>query len=258
MNTIEGYETLTQTEKHEATSERYAMVPTSRMLDILSDYGWHPSKVQEAYTRKAENRGFQKHIVRLRNDAKLPVIVGEYIPEIILINSHMGSSAFQLMAGVYRLVCSNGLMVGDTWESERVTHRGFATAKAETAIQNIVKALPMVTDAVESFRATPLNESERLAYAESAIELINDGDKVYSMRPDSLITPRRWADKSDQSLWGTFNVVQENIIRGGVRRVDSVGRRTRTRAINSIDRGVTVNRALWTLTEKMAELKKAA
>lgn len=255
LNT-ERYLTLNQTEAHENTSDRYAMVPTSRMLNVLADYGWHPAKVKEANTRVEGNRGFQKHVVRLRNSQfNSPITIGEYVPEIVLINSHMGSSAFQLMCGVYRLVCSNGLTVGENWSTERIVHKGYADEKAENAIRRIVQVLPEVTGKVEEFRAIGMNDSERLAFAESALELVKDADDKYSIRPDRIIQPRRWADRSDQSLWGTFNVVQENLIRGGIRRTDSVGRRSHTRQVKSIDKDLAINRALWTLTEKMAELK---
>lgn len=253
---IENFATINQASAHSKTSDRYAMIPTSRMLNILADHGFMPAKVQEARTRIEENRGFQKHIVRLRA-ANTSAIVGEYYPEIVLINSHMGSSSFQLMCGVYRLVCANGMMVGETWGTERVKHTGFADDKAEQAVIRIANALPRVGEAVESFRSIALNDSERMAFASSAIELVKDGDDKYSLDPANVIRPRRWSDKADQSLWGTFNVVQESLIRGGVRRVDANGNRSRTREVRNIDRSVAINRALWMLTEKMAELKTA-
>lgn len=254
MNT-ENYGTITQTQGHSNVSSKYDFIPTARMLNVLADHGWLPAKIQEANTRKESNRGFQKHIVRLRNESQLPVQVGEYVPEIVLINSHMGTSAFKLMAGIFRLVCTNGLVTGESWATETVRHIGFAEDKAELAILSIASAMPKTIEAVEAFRAVALNDNERMAFAESAIELIKDPEDTYQLNPKSLLSPMRWQDKSDQSLWGTYNVVQEHVIKGGVRRYDTNGRRNSTRAVKNIDRNVAINRALWTLAEKMASLK---
>jgi len=74
------------------------------------------------------------------------------------------------------------------------------------------------------------------------------------------VTPRRREDVG-QSLWTSFNVIQENLIRGGLpgRRQTADGhiRRSRTRPINAIDQNVGLNRALWTLAEEMRRLKSA-
>lgn len=250
------YKTLNQTLAHSRVGSRYEMIPTSRMLDILADYGWHPSKVSEARTRSTHNDGFQKHIVRLRNENQLPVQVGQYLPELVLKNSHMGSSVFELIAGIFQLVCANGLTVGESWQSEKVRHTGFATHKAENAIKAITSTMPQVIETVDKLRAVTLEPKEREAYAAGAIELIADKDNKYSMRTSDLLRPRRYADQQNQNtLWQTFNIVQENVIRGGVRRLDANNRSRRTRAVNNIDRNVALNRALWTLAEKMAELK---
>lgn len=96
---LNRYATINQAQAHSNVGSRYQMVPTSRMLDILADHGWIPSKVQEA--RSYKHQGFQKHIVRLRNEKQLPVQVGEYVPELVLFNSHMGSAAFKLLAGCF-------------------------------------------------------------------------------------------------------------------------------------------------------------
>lgn len=251
------YPTIGQSVAHGNTSDRYQFVPTSRMLTVLADYGWHPSKVMEARTRKSENLGFQKHIVRLRNETQLPVQVGEYVPEIVLINSHMGTCAFSLMAGIFRLVCLNGLVTGDSFACEKVRHTGYADEIAETSVRLITESMPKTIEAVQSFKGIKLLDSERQAFADSAIELIKDPEDKYSIKPSELLRVRRWNDKQDESLWGTLNVVQENVMKGGLRRYDVNGRRNATRAVKNIDRNIGLNRALWSLADKMAELKIA-
>lgn len=252
---LDNYSTINQTQKHERTSDRYSLVTTRTMLDILADHGWHPSKIQQAGTRVYD--GYQKHIVRLRNESLFPVVLNEYHPELVLINSHMGSSAFQLMAGIYRLVCMNGLIVGESYAKESVRHTGFAEPKAISAIERVVRQLPNAVEQVETFRSITLNDQQREAYASAAIELIKDEEGKFSYNPRSFLSIRRWQDKDDTSLWGTMNVVQENVIRGGVRRIEANGRRTHTRQVKSLDKDTALNRALWSLTERMASLVSA-
>ena len=249
---IENYATLNQSVAHESTSAKYAFVPTSAMIDVLADHGWNVAKVQEVNARA--NPGFQKHIVRLRHADYSPTVVGEYIPEIVLRNSHNGSSSFELLAGVYRLVCSNGAVVGESFQSEKIRHSGFATHKAERAVKLVADSMPRVIESVESMRRLKLADNQREAFASAAIELMKDDGDTWSMRPSELLRTRRYADRADSSLWGTFNVVQENILRGGVYAQNERGQYRRTRAVKNIDRDVKLNRALWTLAE---ELQKA-
>lgn len=247
---ITPYKSVSQTERHaEKTSERYSFIPTTRVLGVLADYGWQPSKVIEARTRK--NQGFQKHIVRLRQEG----VTGEEIPEIVLFNSHMGSAAFKLMSGIFRLICGNGLIVGDTWESHSIRHVGYTDELVESAAKALSVSSMKAIGQVERFRAIELSRPERIAFGEAAVALVNDGEK-FTMQPDALLGARRWDDRASD-LWTTLNVVQENVIRGGVRRVNSDGRRARTRAVASADGNIKLNQALWTLAEKMAEIKAA-
>lgn len=245
------FPTLVQDHAHEKTSAKFGFVKTQAVLEVLADNGWFPSRVSEARSQKY--RGFQTHVVRLQHKSRSnsPVIVGEYVPEIVLKNSHQGGSSFQLMWGIYRLVCSNGMTVGQDWGSQRIRHMGFAAEKVESAVRTMLETLPEVVGSVEGFRNTPLLDSQRVAFSKAAIELIKDESGKYSIAPSELLIPRRYEDRSDTSLWGTLNVVQENIIKGGIRRYTEDGRRYRTREVKSPDRDLKLNQALWTLAEAL-------
>lgn len=98
---IQNYQTIMQGNAHSNTSDRYSFIPTSRVVSVLADHGWHPAKIREAGTRIEENKGFQAHLIRFRNELTTSNLqVGDFIPEIVLYNSHMGTSAFKLMAGI--------------------------------------------------------------------------------------------------------------------------------------------------------------
>jgi len=245
-----SFATIQQTEAHDRTSDKYAFVSTANVLEIFADHNWLPSVISEAASRKY--RGYQKHLIRLRHSQFEFKGAGE-TPEIVLVNAHMGSSSFLLWLGLFRAACANGLILGEMWESFRIRHIGFTAEKVSQAILSLTQSAPKALDAAERFKAIELTSSEQVAYAESAIELVNDGEK-FAMNPHDILGARRYEDRKSD-LWTTFNRVQENVIKGGINRVNTLGRSRRTRQVKDIARNVDLNRALWSLTEKMAELK---
>lgn len=251
----QNYRTITQEHGQDGLSGKYGFIPTSRVLGVLEQSGWLPSTIKESSTRGEKNKGFQTHVVRLSNRDLMSDggNVGEERAEIVLYNNHMGTSTFRLMCGVFRLVCSNGLVVGNNYAEHRIRHIGYTDEAVRAAIEHIVDVTPRIYGEVNSFKGIELNRDEQEAYAQSAIELRFDGEK-YAVDPRSLLNRRRYAD-GGKDLWTTFNAVQENLIKGGVRQVDKNNRRSRARGVTSIDKSIELNKALWTLTSKMAELK---
>lgn len=253
---IENYDTLTQTSAHENTSDKYSFIPTSRVLSVLADYGFQPVKVNEARTRIVENRGFQKHMVRLRQERHLQTNVGDEFPEIVITTSHLGNSSFRGMLGWFRQWCSNGAVVGNTLSDFRVLHKGYADDQVAQGIEHMLKFIPDLEETVDRFRSIALSEDERQAFAKSAIELRFDTENNVYVDPRQLTYTRRSADR-EPTLWNTFNVVQEHLIKGGVRTVNANRQRRRAKEVKSVDENIRINRALWTLTEEMAKLKTA-
>jgi hypothetical protein len=187
------------------------------------------------------------------------LVVGDSFPEIVLINSHDGSSAYKLMAGIFRLVCSNGLIVADSMiGSIHVRHSGNIIAEVARGTVELVENMPKCIDAIERWKQIQLNRGEQALLAEAAHQVRfadSDGKIDTPIRPDQLLTSRRYDDKG-QDLWSTFNRVQENVIKGGISaRAVGAARRTGMREVKGIDQNVNLNRALWTLAEKMAELR---
>lgn len=255
MLELSNYATINQNHAHESTSDRYGFVSTKEVLDVLADHDWHPSTVKEMSVRKYSRRGFQQHLIRLRQKANQAMIVGQVIPEIVFLNAHDRSSQVELFSGLFRLACLNGLSVGigGKFQTYKIRHIGYTAEKVAMALKSIVTETPLIAESVERFQSIQLTDSEQVAYAESAIELVNDGEK-FAMSPYDVLSARRYDDRKSD-LWTTFNRVQENVIKGGIRRVNTDGQSRRTREVKSIDRNVDLNRALWSLTEKMAELK---
>jgi len=244
-------------EAHDSRSRRYEYVPTINILDGLRQEGWQPFFAVQAMPRDLGKLGFAKHMLRLRREADIGA--GE-ASEIILVNSHDGSTSYQMFAGLIRFVCTNSLIAGSQFDEVRVHHKGNIKHEIIEGAYSIAKEFPRLTHEVQEMKALTLSSDEQRVFADASLVARYGEDADAPVTAQQLLRPRRTAD-AGSSLWQTLNVVQENVIRGGLtgRRVDERGRVTRksTRAINGIDQNVGVNRALWTLAEGMRQLKAA-
>jgi hypothetical protein len=175
-----------------------------------------------------------------------------------MMNAHDRSSSFRLMAGLFRFVCANGMVVSDAQFAPRIIrHLGYTDSAVLNAIHEAEEGFARIGSRVAEFRAIPLHADEQLAYAESALALRWEAGKAPD--PRALLTLHRRED-ADPTLWHTFQRVQENLLRGVTRQAvaratDSVRPAKAIRAITGVTQGVGLNQALWALTEKMAELK---
>lgn len=227
------------------TGARYKVVTTDNFVMGLRQQGFYPFAVSQAKVRDQEGRIFAKHALRFRRSTTIQ----DYSPEIVIVNSHDGASSYQIMLGVYRLVCANGLMVGSTHQKINVRHSGNATEKVIEGVFRVEKEYDNVLEKIESFKALTLSHEQMANFATKALMLKYPENAP--IRADSLIKARRQAD-TGTDLWSVLNVVQENLIAGGLRGVASTGRRITTRPVRSIAKDITLNRAVWDLAESIA------
>ena len=236
-------------------SERYAFVPTAQIVSRLRDSGWSPVMASEQTVRLENRRGFQKHLLRFQRRDVQPV-AGEYSPELVLVNSHDRSSAYQLHAGLFRFVCGNGMIIADaTFERVSIRHSGFTPDEVIDASFKLLEHVPAITARVELFKQRQLDVPEKNAFAEAALRLRFETVNEAPISASKLLDTRRYEDQGGD-LWHTLNRVQENLIRGGQRdfsRCRHDGRRfPRTRAIAGLDQNIRLNRELWNLAERVA------
>lgn len=250
------------TEAHESRSARFAPVPTVNVLNGLRSEGFEPVFAAQSRSRDESKREFTKHMLRLRHRGESVSKVGDEAFEIVLINANDGSSAYKMLPGVFRLVCLNGLMVGDTYDEVKVRHSGNAVGDVIEGAYRVLGEAPRVHDQVQTFKGLQLTAGERQLFGDAALSL-RYPDKEPTEIPVTgahLIRPRR-SDDVGADLWRTFNVAQENVIRGGQRGrvIGSDGRRRNAtvREVAGIDQNKALNRALWMLAEGMAKLKAA-
>jgi hypothetical protein len=242
--------------KHHSRSDRYTHIPTIDVLRGLRREGFEPFMVAQGKTRVADRVEHTKHMVRLRHAGQ--VQARTEANEIILINSHDGGTSYQMLAGVFRFVCCNGLVVGDIVQDLRIHHKGNVQDDVIDGAVRVLKDFETVDASVDGMKMLTLQPEEQIAFATAALTL-RYGERTQAQPPipvtaDQLNTARRPEDFGN-SLWNTLQRVQENSIRGGLEGRTTNGRRMRTREVTGIDSGVGLNRALWVLAQEMGKLK---
>lgn len=246
---------------HDSRSARYAYIATAEILAGLQREGFEVYRATQSRTRLADRSEHTKHMLRLRHRSTALQAVGDSAAEIVLINSHDGSSSYQMMGGMYRLACNNGLVVPDgVCQTIKVQHTGNILDRVTEGAFDVLDGLTRVIEHRDTMRALTLSEGEQQAFARAAITLrfdVADTGAAAPVTPEQVNRPRRIDDRAPD-LWTTFNRVQENLVRGGLRARNANGRRMSTRAVTGIDQDVKLNRALWTLAEEMHALKAAA
>ena len=239
-------------EKHDSRSKRYTCIPTIEVLEGLKKQGFEPFMVCQSRTRDDERRGHAKHMIRMRHASKIDAVEAN---EIILLNSHDGTSSYQMLAGVYRAVCSNGMVWGDTKNDIRVRHSGNILDNVIKGAFTVLKDFEQVDAQRLNFKGLTLNPGEQMAFSKSALALKYDTDLQPAPITETQLLRAHRSEDSGTDLWTTLNKVQENLIRGGLRGRSATGKRMTTREVTSIDQSVKLNRALWVLAEEMKKLK---
>ena len=226
-------------------TDKYTFVPTDQVLEFFDREGWEIASVKQT------GKGVHSlHEIRFRN-SELPK-VGDTLVEAIVKNSHNGSSAFSLSAGLFRLVCSNGLTV-PTAVAERFTmrHNHFQLDDVKELADKFSKKLPLIEQSVGRMMSRELTVDEKIDFVRESAKIRFNAEKTLNdMEILGLLSPNRQEDQGDD-LWRVFNTVQEKFIRGGVQVSNQRGKMSKMRKIDNIIAQNTINTKLWELAEEM-------
>lgn len=239
-------------EAHESRSDRYRYIPTVDVLEALRSEGFMPFMACQTRVRNTDKREHTKHMIRLRH---ANTIVAKEANEIILLNSHDGTSSYQMMGGCFRFVCANGLVLGEAAMDQKVRHSGRQDVIGDVieGAYEVLNQFELIEDQRETMKGIQLGGDLQHAFAEAALAYRYDpADGPAPVTASQLLAPRRREDATND-LWSTFNRVQENTIKGGLRGRNKQGRRTSTRAVSGIDQDVKLNRALWVLAQHLRQ-----
>lgn len=255
-------------EAHESRSDRFAAIPTIAVLRGLEKEGFLTVGVKQSRSRDESKREFTKHMVRLRRmDDQTKYAVGDTTCEIILKNANDGSSAYELIAGLFRIRCLNSLVAQTgTADSIHIRHSGNPISEVIEGSYRVLQSARRALDAPANWSQIMLARPQQEAFCESAHMLRFGNAEGYAdtpIEPAQLNVCRRDGDQRSD-LWTTFNRVQENCLKGGLwaRKPNTLdergrivrGRAVTTREVKGIDQDLKLNRALWTLAAKMAEM----
>lgn len=223
-------------------TDKYIQTPTSRVVEDLMRLGWQVTKVQEIKARKG--KGFQKHMVVFRNpDIMIRGNNGDdSFPQILLTNSHDGKSAFNFRVGIFRLVCSNGLVVSDAdFNNLSIRHINYTFESLQEKINGVIEKLPGLVQKINLFKSKELTQEQMIEFAYKAATLRN---KQVVNAIDLLNATREQDNGND--LWVVFNRIEEKILNGEY----SYGRKWRkARSIKNFQKDIELNEKLWKIAE---------
>jgi hypothetical protein len=197
------------------TSTKYSHISTDKIIDDMSALGWGVVDAKQVRARKGV--GFQKHLVVFRNN-EIQITSEDndnVFPQILLTNSHDGKNAFTFTAGLFRMICENGLVVSSReFENMKIRHYGYSFEELQNTIKSIVEKLPLTVESLNKFRAVELGQEQALDFAKKALE-VRFGEDIENIEVnlEELLTPTRVQDKGSD-LWSIYNVVQEKLVHG--------------------------------------------
>jgi len=241
-------------EPHYDVSDKYHFIPTIDVIEEIRANNWYPVSVSEANVRDDDKQGYQQHLVRFRHFEDL-LNPAENAVELLLFNSHDRTKSFSISAGIYRFVCSNGLVIADSvFETYKIKHLGERENDVVHAVASITAIKPKLMKKVQTLEAIELSEVEKESFARSSIPL--RFDRHLQIEHTDLLVPHRDEDTQDD-LYTVMNVIQENLLRGNISGTNKVtGRNFTSREITSISKDVEVNQGLWDIAERIALIKE--
>ena len=240
-------------------SEYYTHIPTNRVIDDMRELGWGVIEAQQVAARKKATQGFQKHMIVFRHpDLMVEGKDGDNVwPQIIMTNSHDGKNSFTFQAGMYRFVCSNGLVIADQeFGSMKIRHMGYDFETLRETINEMVEKLPLTVESMNKFKQTELSEPQKYDLARKALATrfkVQEGqkvDQVYKIDLDEFLKPVRKEDAGND-LWSVFNLVQEKVVEGDFEYVSGVKLR-KARKIKNFKQDLDVNQKLFEVAKEFA------
>ena len=238
------------TEPHPHMSDSYVMVRSEDLIDQMRDLGWGVVSAKQArsYKRSPDNK---KHMLEFESYDRSILLddprTGDKVhPRALITNSSDGSSRLTMAAGLFALVCSNGLVVQTVDLGAFSTkHIGINLDSVSEAIANLGDKLPSIAQSMQGMSEVVLDDSQQLLLADQAREARWGKDSTIDSR--LLLGASRTADIGND-LWRVFNRVQENTIRGGFK---GEGQKRPARELTNLDALNRVNLALWNSAEAM-------
>jgi hypothetical protein len=233
-----------------STSEKFTHIPTHKVIEDMEQLGWMVVDAKEVKARAKNSIGFQKHLVIFRNpDVIINGADGDTVfPQILLTNSNDGKNAFTFTAGLFRMVCENGLVAStQEFENVKMRHMGYTFEELQKQIRAMVEQLPLTVESMNKMKQIQLDEEQAKALAKKALTTRFTEEQVEAMdfNLDELLEPTRDEDKGND-LWSVFNVIQEKILDGSFSYMSGAKIR-KARKVKNFKQDMEINQKLFTM-----------
>ena len=260
-------DTMTKAEINKlGLSEHYSFVPTMNVINDLRELGYEVVDAKQVKARKKSTNGYQKHMITLEHpkykldqvneveisDGKTETQVtkAEEYPQILLTNSHDGGNAFTLSAGIFRLVCSNGLVIKtEDYGSARLVHKGYSFEAVQELVKQFEETVDEVLTRITAMKKVQLTKEQQIEFAKQAA-LLRFKSKSYNedniekvVNIDDLLNVDRKEDAGN-GLYEVFNRVQESLINGKYTYLGTKDKPRKARPIKNFKQNIEVNSKL--------------
>ena len=229
------------------TSDKYSHIPTDKVINDMAILGWNVVDAKEVKARK--NVGFQKHLVVFRNnDVVINGKDGDTIfPQILLTNSHDGKNSFSFQAGLFRMICENGLVISTKqFEAFKIRHMGYDFEKLQGVIKNVISSLDLTIESMNKMKQIELDEEQTLDFAKQLLENRVDGlNNTIDKTAINQVLEAQRSEDTGNGLWEVFNRVQENIVEGNFQYLTRTGKRRYARPIKNFRQDMKVNADMY-------------
>jgi hypothetical protein len=232
-------------------SKKYSFLPTSRIIEDMDRLGWKVSTAKANRYRSTINQEFGNHVIKFFN----PEVfirdqdgnIESYI-NIVVMNNHTGMGSFKFELGIFRLVCSNGLIIKDKdMGGFNIRHSGYSFEELQITLNQAVESLPDLVGRINQFNQIIMSKEAQREFAQKAFALRSYQDRMMTEEElAEFLAPRRKEDQGD-SLWTVLNRVQESVLQGGYHITNKKNKLRRAKSIKNIQKDIQLNQQIWEL-----------
>lgn len=237
-------------------SAKYSFLPTSRIISDMDSLGWKVCEAKANRSRTSVNQEFGNHIIKFYH----PEVyiqdqegnVESYI-NVVVMNNHTGTGSFKFELGIFRLVCSNGLVIKDKdMGSFNIRHSGYSFDQLQETLNGAIERLPDMVGRINEYNMITLTADQQTDFARKALALRSYSDRVPTdAELAEFLAPRRREDQGD-SLWVVLNRIQESVMKGGYHLTNARGKARRAKSIKNIQQDIKLNQQVWELAMEYA------
>lgn len=238
-------------------SDKYVHANTMTVVEDLAKLGWFPVQAKQCRNKKNSSGIRSFHMIALQNpDVKITKTLdnGEKIvdtyPRIILTNSHDGFNSFKFMVGLFRIVCSNGLVVcNNQMVDMSIRHINYDFEELRRIVASAIEQVPGIVNTMNEMRTIMLTDEQKTALATEVVKIRKgvEDDENYVVDAEvveDILTPVRSEDNGND-LWTIFNICQEKMIKGGFGLQSKTNKLRKQKGITSIKNDIEFNQKLW-------------